>query len=212
MSKTTKITDLPLTGLDFEGAGSWGGMEDQPVQIGFAHMLADKITHKYSSYLYVDRPISRFATRVHRITNNMIIGKPTLIQIWPEIRPWWCKSIIVAHNIATEKKFTSIFNLSGKPIWIDTLKIARAQQPHLEKHSLSELLKHFKLNESIKQECKLEAHDALFDAIGCLYLLKALLKVPGWENLTVEQAQGLSLKTFNKHVQYRKQQKYRQKT
>lgn len=204
----TKILDMPLTGLDFEGAGSWGKMEDQPVQVGIAQMLNGEITHKYTSYLFVGRPISPFATRIHRITNAMIAGKPTLVQIWPEFRDWWGKTLIVAHNIATERKFTKIFSMSDQPIWVDTLKIARAQLPHLEKHNLSALLQHFNLSAQISRECNLEAHDALYDAIGCLYLLRALLSEPGWEGLTVAGYKGLTLKKFTHHVRYRQQQKY----
>jgi len=192
------LLELPWTGLDFEGAGSYNGQEDAPVQAGFAHMSNGCLGQTYREYLYVNRKISPFATSIHRITNEMIQGKPTLVEVWPMFKPWWGKTIVVAHNIATEKKFTRIFNMSGRPIWVDTLKIARAQYPKASKHSLSDMLGLVGGMEEVHQLCQYEAHDALFDAIGAVVLLKKLLNAEGWGNLNQQQASSLSLDAYHK--------------
>lgn len=191
------LLNLAWTGLDFEGAGSYNGQEDAPVQVGIGQMVNGRLNSTYREYLYVNRQIAPIATSVHRITNAMLAGKPKLIEIWPIFEPWWGKTIIVAHNVATEKKFTRIFNMSATPLWVDTLKISRAQYPFAPNHSLTTMLELVKGTDEVKKLCSFEAHDALFDAIGTLILLRKLLTAKGWETLSYLQAHNLSTAEYN---------------
>ena len=98
--------------------------------------------------------------------------------------------VLVAHNAGTEKRvLREAVPMARFGPWIDTLVLARAAWPGLASYALDDLVKQLGLQEQmIAAVPGREAHDALYDAVACGEVLATLLKQPGWESLTAEQA------------------------
>ena len=83
---------------------------------------------------------------------------------------------MVAHGAGTEKRFLRSFPMHGFDIWIDTLQLAKKVLPESTDYSLGALIHDIGANEDLKTICpELDWHDALFDAVASLFLLKELL-------------------------------------
>ena len=86
------------------------------------------------------------------------------------------KRVIVAHGAGTEKRFLRAFPMHGFDPWIDTLQLAKKIIPSCSDYSLGALINEHCSHEELKELCpNLTWHDALFDAVANLILLKRLL-------------------------------------
>lgn len=172
------IRDAEFAAIDFESAGARPGATDVPVQVGTAILAADEIAHDtlFRSYLGTDEPITWAAQKVHGITTENLAGAPTLMQLWPRISGALGGRIAVAHGSGTEKRFLRTFPLHGFDTWVDTLKVAHAAYPEADSHSLGDLVTALGLATEVDQLCPdLQWHDALYDAVGSLVLLKHII-------------------------------------
>ena len=83
---------------------------------------------------------------------------------------------MVAHGAGTEKRFLRSFPMHGFDLWIDTLQLAKKILPESTDYSLGALIDDINANEDLIAICPgLDWHDALFDAVASLFLLKKLL-------------------------------------
>lgn len=129
------------------------------------------------------RPISRFATRVHRITNDAVQDAPLWESIAAAVQADLQGAWIAAHNASVD------YNVLRRhlPDWqpagvIDTLRLARATYPAAPGYSLDALLayKAIALTGVVG-----ERHRAGFDAHAtALLLLELASNYPTWDALT----------------------------
>jgi DNA polymerase-3 subunit epsilon len=169
------VRDAAWAAIDFEGTGSAPGQSDEAVQVGIAVMAQSLAAphNFFRSYVRPNGRLTRAATSVHRITDRDVEGAPLLSSLWPDIKSRLSGSVVVAHGAGTEKRFLRAFPLHGFGPWIDTLALARALMPDLADHSLSAVIASCELESSLRCACPdLDWHDALFDAVACLVLLR----------------------------------------
>ena len=174
------LKNLEFASIDFESTGHREGIGDEPIQIGIAVMKEFEIDKNsfFRSYIKPsnDLQITSRSQSVHRIKNEQLEKSPVLYELWPKINELLGKRVVVAHGAGTEKRFLRSFPMHGFDIWIDTLQLAKKVLPESTDYSLGALIEDINANEELKAICPgLDWHDALFDAVASLFLLKKLL-------------------------------------
>ena len=174
------LKNLEFASIDFESTGHREGIGDEPIQVGIAVMKGFEINENsfFRSYIKPsnDLQITSRSQSVHRIKNEQLEKSPVLFELWPKINELLSKRVVVAHGAGTEKRFLRSFPMHGFDIWIDTLQLAKKVLPESTDYSLGALIHDIGANEDLKTICpELDWHDALFDAVASLFLLKELL-------------------------------------
>ena len=103
-------------------------------------------------------------------------GAATLLSLWPELKRLLAGRAIVAHGHGTEKRFLRAF--PGHPFgpWIDTLLRSRAAWPDFDDHSLGNICDQLGLSARVEKLApEGRWHDALFDSVASLAILKHLV-------------------------------------
>lgn len=135
-----------------------------------------KSYHIWESYIYTDKPITWAAQKVHGITKEDLADAPKLMLLWPEIKKRLTDCAVVAHGHGTEKRFLQAFPGHGFGPWVDTLLLSRAVYPSLKNHSLSYVCESLDLKPEIDKIVPAKTwHDALYDAVASLLLLKKII-------------------------------------
>ena len=186
-------SETTFAAIDFESAGFEKGGTDVPVQIGIATMTPDLEIRRedfFTSYLASDQKVTWAAKKVHGIGAEDLVGAPQLLQLWPEINSRLRNRCVIAHGSGTEKRFLRAFPMHGFKTWADTLTISHAAYPEIGDHSLGALCDKLDLSGEVEQLCPdRQWHDALYDAIASLVLLRKILKDVG-EDLPLETLQS----------------------
>ncbi|MEI8037976.1 MAG: exonuclease domain-containing protein [Verrucomicrobiota bacterium] len=171
------IRHCRFTAIDFESAGAARGMTDSPVQVGLASWsVADGHADPFVSYLFTDQPVQWAARKIHGIGPAQLAEAPRLLALWPELKNRLAGAVVVAHGKGTEKRFLRAFPGHGFGPWIDTLLLARAAWPDLERHALGALCDCHGLTPAIRAIVPDKSwHDALFDATASLVLLARII-------------------------------------
>lgn len=184
----TPVREAAWAALDFESTGAEPGGTDEPVQVGMAVWRGGRITDFFRSYVQAPARITRAARAVHGIAGTDLREAPALADLWPEFKARLGGAVVVAHGAGTEKRFLRAFPLHGFGPWADTLTLARALLPHLAGHSLAEVVGALGAEAEVRALCpSLGWHDALFDAVACLVVLRVLIERGGWPVATVGQ-------------------------
>lgn len=178
MTKVGVTGEVEFAAIDFESTGS-SLEESSPIQIGLALMRGRTLMPNtfFRSYLQASRHTFRSAHVARRSDSAQLLRAPSLLSLWPVIRKHLQGRRVVAHSIASEKRYLRIFPFHGFGPWIDTLKLARALYPGLNDYSLGNLVIRLKIEEEMTQLCYgLKWHDALYDAVASLLLLRTLME------------------------------------
>jgi DNA polymerase-3 subunit epsilon len=171
-----KIRESIFTAIDFESAGTAKGRTDAPVQIGLGTWThAHDIHEPFVSFLQCEQDITWSARKVHGITTDDLGEAPSLLSLWPILKRHLGRGPIVAHGHGTEKRFLRVFPGHSFGPWIDTLQLARAAWPTQTSHSLGDLCTSLGLSDFAGHAPERSWHDALYDALASLALLKHLV-------------------------------------
>jgi DNA polymerase-3 subunit epsilon len=173
------VRDAQFTAIDFESAGAAPGLTDAPVQCGMASMRGETVDTAsfFRSYLHPGRPVTWQASQVHGISTDDLSGAPAMNSLWPAFRSRLAGAVVVAHSAGTEKRFLRTFPMHGFGPWIDTVVLARRAWPSLPDYSLEALVDNLGLRADLDSLCPgLWFHDALYDAVGCLLVLRHLVR------------------------------------
>lgn len=177
---SVSLRKLTFAAIDFESAGAMRGENDVPVQIGMALLEpGGKIdpSHFVRQYIRAERPIAWSARKVHGIADEDIADAPPLMSLWPDVSARLANRCVVAHSAGTEKRFLRAFPLHGFGPWIDTLKLSHAAWPDSPSHSLGQLTKAAGLVDELDSLCPgLRWHDALYDSVASLLILRHLIE------------------------------------
>ena len=159
--------DCESTGLEPE--------TDRIVEIAVAKFTFDKILDQYESLIDPECPIPKISQEIHKISAEMIAGKPKIKEVLPRILQMIEGQVIVGHGInfdlsliAAEAKRANIPTKILQQTHIDTLRLARiyGESPI---NSLDRLRQHF----NIEYE---GAHRAMSDVIVNIEVFKFLTK------------------------------------
>lgn len=182
----TPVGEASWAALDFESAGSAPGRGDEPVQVGMAVWCRGVMSDFFRSYVYSPARITAAAWAVHGIGEAAVRDAPPLATLWPDFKARLGGAVVVAHGAGTEKRFLRAFPLHGFGPWLDTLAVSRAVLPDLPGHSLGEVTAALGGEDEVRVLCPaLDWHDALFDAVACLVILRRIVGQCGLADLTV---------------------------
>jgi DNA polymerase-3 subunit epsilon len=178
--------------LDFESTGSSPGKTNLPWQLGAVCFSGGKVQadHAFSIYLRVpaDYPFNPYAPGRWACLRDELAAAPTLPELWPQLQAWLLDRPLGAHHAPTERSLLQqAFPFHNFGPWIDTLTLARIAYPGLSSFHLEDLLSEFAVDRQVAQLCPgRQAHDALYDAVACAYLLQFLLSRPSWRDISLE--------------------------
>lgn len=182
----TPVREAAWAAIDFESAGAAPGRSDEPVQVGMAVMRGGAVMGFFRSYIQSPVRITRSARAVHGIGDADIASAPSMTALWPEYKSRLAGAVVVAHGAGTEKRFLRAFPLHGFGPWLDTLAMARAALPDLPEHSLGVVTRALSAEDEVRALCPEHGwHDALFDAVACLVVLRRIVERCALHDATV---------------------------
>ncbi len=166
-----ELKNLEFASIDFESTGHREGIGDEPIQIGIALMSEFQID-KNSFFRSYIKPKND-----HQIKTENLKESPFLYELWPKINNSLRNRVVVAHGAGTERRFLRAFPMHGFDIWIDTLQLSKKILPDSTDYSLGALIEDVDVKDDLQSVCpELSWHDALYDAVANLFLLRELLK------------------------------------
>ncbi len=171
--------DTETTGLNAE--------KNRLLEIGAGKFTRDGVVSTFNQLINPCCPLSAQAMEVNNITPDMVRDCPTEEQVLPGFIAFISDSILLAHNARFDLRFvnTALVRCGHQPMGNrteDTVHLARASFPDLERYNLQFLAQHFGINPG-------KAHRATDDARVCMeVLLRCLLHArkkgqraaPGW--------------------------------
>jgi exodeoxyribonuclease X len=127
-------------------------------------------------------PVTPFATRVHKLTNEVLKTCPSWEEVRDDVRTMLDGAWICAHNVSVEYKVLTRHLPGWEPAGvIDTLRLARATYKDSPKHNLDALIQHTGMDLS---RAPAHRHRATFDAYAtALLLLHMAEHHTTWETL-----------------------------
>lgn len=159
--------DCESTGLDPE--------KDRIIEIAVSRFTFDDILQSFESLIDPECEIPQISQDIHKISSDMLQGKPKIASVLPDLLKMIHSNILVGHGIgfdialiAAEAKRHQIPTTIEKLLFIDTLRMARlyGESPI---NSLEKLREHF----NIEPE---GAHRAMSDVIVNIEVFKYLAK------------------------------------
>lgn len=153
--------------IDTETCGLQGGI----VEVASVDVVDGQIINPMSDLISPDRPISRQAMAIHRITEEMVLGKPTIEQA---VGRYQGSAYYVAHNASFDRRMLP--EMHGE--WICTMTLARRLWPGLKygNQALRDAL-----NLEVITPPGLHAHRALYDCYITAALLIHIMDASGWD-------------------------------
>ncbi|MGF1678520.1 MAG: exonuclease domain-containing protein [Candidatus Methylacidiphilales bacterium] len=173
------INEVPFAAIDFESTGASQGHPDVPVQIGWARMRGGEIdtSSLRREFLKTDQQITLQAFQVHAISSQHLQKAQPLSFYWPDLHRDFSQSVVVAHGHGTEKRFLRAFPTHGFGPWLDTLGLARKCCIGFGKYDLRSVVAGLGVEAHLRKLCPvLNWHDALFDAVASLMVLRAIIE------------------------------------
>ena len=139
LNDTYVVFDIETTGLSKE--------KEMITEIGAVKVADGKIIDRFSTFVNPQRPISAEITKLTGITDDMVKDAPTIENVLPEFLKFCEDTVLVAHNASFDTGFIRIAaERAGlgelHHTIVDTLELARALLPELNKHKLDIVCEH----------------------------------------------------------------------
>jgi DNA polymerase-3 subunit epsilon len=127
MEQRKLILDTETTGLNFDN--------DRIIEIGIVELIDNVLTQNYfHEYINPEIEISLSAQKVHGISNEFLIGKPTFSNVVKKFLDFIKNDTIIIHNAEFDTNFINkelqncgLNNINNSII--DTIKIAKKEFP-----------------------------------------------------------------------------------
>lgn len=133
------VLDLETTGLSPN--------YDSIIEIGIIKVKENKIVDKYNSLINPGFLINEYITSITGITNEMLKGKPKIIDLKKEVLNFIGNDILVGHNISFDVSFLQKgFNEELKNEYIDTLQFCRKLFKELSHHRLTDMSNYLEIS------------------------------------------------------------------
>jgi DNA polymerase III subunit epsilon len=149
--------------IDVEGSGS---TPPEIVELAMLEVADLKLTGNKRHWLVRPKqPIEASATRIHGLTDDDVVGAPSIEDIAGDMLEWLEDTPIVGHNVRVELDIIS----RSVPDWtpraaIDTLKLARTLRPGLPSYGLEKLGTALGYSDEAARRSESRHHSALYDA------------------------------------------------
>lgn len=133
------VLDLETTGLSPN--------YDSIIEIGIIKVKENKIVDKYNSLVNPGFLINEYITSITGITNEMLKGKPKIIDLKKEVLNFIGNDVLVGHNISFDVSFLQKgFNEELKNEYIDTLQFCRKLFKELSHHRLTDMSNYLEIS------------------------------------------------------------------
>ncbi len=147
----TDLLNTTYVVFDFETTGFNAGGGDQIIEAGAVKIKNGEIIDRFSELIDPGRPLPAKITEITKITDDMLKGKPSEKEVIKRFIDWFGDAPLIAHNAKFDLSFLEMayakYDLGTfkNPI-IDTLELSRALEPNQFRHSLSALVKRYKVD------------------------------------------------------------------
>ncbi|MCR5145153.1 MAG: 3'-5' exoribonuclease [Lachnospiraceae bacterium] len=202
------VLDTETTGLS--------AYYDEIIEIGLIRVRDDVIVERFSQLLHPRDEVSDFITELTGITNEMLEGMPSIIDVKEKVLAFIGDDIVLGHNTSFDIRFLNEgFKTKIDNLYMDTMQFSRKVYPELKHHRLSDMTKYLGLSNN--------EHRALADCISTKELYDAVKKTMAeknleihdlWRNCKGRTVKGIDIKTimadsceidtdgffYNKHV------------
>lgn len=163
--------------FDLETTGTLPGV-DSIVEIGAVRFIDGKVEAVYSTLVDPKVPMPEAASRVNKITDDMLVGKPTIDHLLDSFAEFCEDDIIVAHNAPFDAQFLTADvkkheTKAPRGVILDTYSMSKKLLPGLANYRLGTLIQHLNIPAG-------EFHRAEEDASYCGNLfIKLVEKMSG---------------------------------
>jgi len=158
------LTELTYTVFDTETTGLEPSAGDEIIQIGATRIVNSRLLRGESIDQIIDprRPLRPEGIPIHGITEEMVVGQPTIDQVLPTFHAFSEDTVLVAHNAAFDMRFLQLKEEATgicfrQPV-LDTLLLSAVIHPNQESHKLEAICERLGVN-------VIGRHTALGDAI-----------------------------------------------
>ena len=155
--------------VDLEGSGAQDREKEQILSIAIVTISRGKVhtADPFYSLVKPEYPIKRLPWLKHNITNNMVEDAPKFAEIAPAVAERLRHTVFVAHNARVDWKLLTRYIPDPEvQALLDTLKMSRKLNPALTQHRLPDVVRHYGLEETVKELGGEAEHHALHDAVG----------------------------------------------
>ena len=179
---------MRFVAFDLETTGTLPGV-DRIVEIGAVRFINGDVESFFSTLVDPRIPIPPDASRVNKITDEMVRGKPTIETLLDPFADFCGDDVIVAHNAIFDAQFLTADikkyeSRAPKGLVLDTYSMAKRVLPGLANYRLGTLVQHLKIHST-------EFHRAEEDASYCgqlfIHLVNKItgsaVEMPPLENL-----------------------------
>ncbi len=174
---TKKIIDDYCV-LDTETTGL-SAYYDEVIEIGILRVRDNKIVEQYAQLIQPEYEIDPFITELTGITNEMVKGMPSIMEVKDAVISFLGDDVILGHNTSFDIRFLSEgFSQPLDNVYMDTMQFARKVFPELKHHRLSDLTAYLGLSNN--------AHRSLADCISTKELYDAIKATMSEKNLKIE--------------------------
>lgn len=155
MTESFVAVDIETTGLN--------PATDRIIEIGAVRVREGQIEETFDTLINPETALSSFITELTGITDEMLEKAPKIQTALEDFLEFAGEDVLLGHHISFDYSFLkqNIIRLNGKfeRTGMDTLKIARAALPELEKRSLTHLCRYYGIHNA-------HAHRACDDALA----------------------------------------------
>lgn len=205
--QTVELDDRPLrelayTAFDTETTGLEPSEGDEIISIGAVRIVNARLLESETYEQLVDprRPLKPDSMRVHGITPDKLVGKPTIDSVLPRFHRFCQNTVLIGHNAAFDMRFLQLKETASgvqftAPI-LDTLLLSSALHGDTLEHRLDDIA----IRLGIEPERR---HTALGDALTTARVFLKLIPLLEAQGLnTLRQARDASARTLHARIRY----------
>lgn len=165
-ARSFTIFDTETTGLD--------PTRDEILQIGAVRLINGKLLHGelFEQLVNPGRSIPSASIPIHGITDEMVRGQPTILEVLPAFHRYARDTVLVAHNAAFDMGFLqhkeAITGATFDQPVLDTLLLSEVVHPSQDSHRLEAIAERLGV-------CVVGRHTALGDAMVTAEVFRRLL-------------------------------------
>ena len=197
-----RLTELTYTVFDAETTGLEPAEGDEIIQIGAVRIVNGRLLRNETFDQLVDprRRLDRASVRIHGISEDMLLGQPTIDEVLPAFRAFCEDTVLVGHNAAFDMRFLQLKEQStgvrfDQPL-LDTLLLSEVIHPAQESHQLEAIAERL----GVRIEAR---HNALGDAIITAQVFLRMVGLLADAGIhTLRDARDAAARTHYAKVQY----------
>lgn len=174
----TKIIIDDYCVLDTETTGL-SAYYNEVIEIGILRVRGGAVVDQYSQLIQPKYPIDEFVIALTGITNEMVVGMPSITEVRDAVLSFVGDDVIVGHNTSFDVRFLNAgFGIEIENEYMDTMQFARKVYPELGHHRLSDLAEYLGLSSN--------AHRSIADCITTQELYETIKKTMAEKGLRIE--------------------------